>query len=59
MSADMNMTFDEYNKKALGKTQSMYDLDYKLNKTFQHQGYTFKWYVCDNDDVCAQFVELS
>ena len=59
MSTDMNMTFDEYNKKSLGKTQSMYELDYKLNKTFQHQGRTFKLYVCDNDDVCAQFVELS
>jgi len=59
MSSDMNMTFDEYNKKSLGKTQSMYNLDYRLDKTIQSQGHTFKWYVCDNDDVCAQFVELS
>ena len=59
MSSDMNMTFDEYNQRAFGKTQSMYNLDYKLSKTIQYQGHTFKCYVCDNDDVCAQFVELS
>jgi hypothetical protein len=59
MSSDMNMTFDEYNKRAFGKTQSMYNLEYKLDKTVHHQGHTFKCYVCDNDDVLAQFVELS
>jgi hypothetical protein len=59
MSSDMNMTFDEYNKKSLGKTQSMYNLDYRLDKTIQSNGYTFKWYVSENEDVLAQFVELS
>ncbi len=59
MSCDMNMTFDEYNRRSAGKTQSMYNLDYTLMKTIQSNGYTFKWYVSENEDVLAQFVELS
>ena len=59
MSSDMNMTFDEYNRMSVGRTQSMYNLDYTLKKSFQSDGYTFKWYVFENEDVLAQFVELS
>jgi hypothetical protein len=59
LSSDMNMTFDEYNRRSAGKTQSMYNLDYTLKKTIQSNGHTFKWYVSESEDVLAQFVELS
>ena len=58
-SSDLNMTFGEYNQRSLGKTQSMYGLNYKLEKTVRSQGYTFKLYICDNDKFVAQFIELS
>jgi hypothetical protein len=58
-SSDLNMTFGEYNQRSLGKTESMLGLDYKLEKTVRSQGYTFKLYVCENENLITQFIELT
>jgi hypothetical protein len=59
MESDMNMKFDDYNSKLSGLTQSMYNLHYTLKKSIKSGEYTFNWYVCDNNDYLAQFVEIS
>ncbi len=58
LSADMNMTFDEFNMTSKGMTTSMYDYNYTLTKVVPQNGYDLKLYVYQDDKVTAQFVEI-
>ncbi|MCZ2337743.1 MAG: hypothetical protein LC127_05970 [Chitinophagales bacterium] len=65
MSSDLNMTFAEYLKlshKNIGhesnRLKDMLQVDYTLQKTLQSQGYTFEWYVYQDNGKTYQFVAL-
>ena len=55
---DMNMTFDEFNFRALGKTEPMYDLVYTLKGTIEKGKNIFKLYFCETDNYLAQIVKI-
>lgn len=65
MSSDLNMTFAQYlnlSHKNIShesnRLKDMLKVDYTLQKTLQSQGYTFEWYVYQDNGKTYQFVAL-